>query len=378
MKRGLSTVVSTILIIAIIVVAMIIIWALIRAMLEESTDDIRRGTSRVILDIIDGSVNVGVPHPELNEPAIELSVARNAEEGSLKKVRFILNFKDGNEILDNSSEMGPSESSVFYVPFGDLTLLESISVAPILKTSSGEDFILPVTDTYEFTDDQKFMFFFDKIWGWWRFDNSLKEELKGRNNGTGKEPTYEPNGKYGEALNYSGEGLIYNEKNITLPENSSFKGGLITLSFWMKSNSSNVDFIYQNLTNRTAPVNSHVYYIGLNDEGKLQFNITGPIENWYNTSDESYNDSNWHYVFVMLDEGDIVDQDDDEIKMYVDGELVAHNPEEEDIPHKVPYVIWPTVHSNVDAKIDEFIIWRRALKPDEVKAINGLHLRIFD
>ncbi len=147
MKRGLSAVVTTLILVMLAIAAIIIVWFAVSSILDKNEGDIAAGLSRMTLDVVSSSVCY-------NESGnyISLKVNRDEAEGELSKIKIILTDDSGEETSDDfdATDLNPLEGKTFRVSTGSLlpSKIEVIQVAPIAEID-GEETLGKVTDRYE-------------------------------------------------------------------------------------------------------------------------------------------------------------------------------------------------------------------------------------
>lgn len=143
-KHGLSTIVATLIIILLVLVAVAIIWAVIRAFILKSTEEITMSKFMVDLKIdsarVDNSTNT-----------ISVKVKRNPGQGDLKGITFIIFDGQNSHIIERKEanfsleELEKKTYSLVYT--GQLI---KISIAPMFETKSGKIAAGSITDVYYF------------------------------------------------------------------------------------------------------------------------------------------------------------------------------------------------------------------------------------
>jgi hypothetical protein len=138
-KRGLSTVVTTLILILLVLVAIGIIWVVIKNVLTESVDDI-------LLDKF--TVSMKIKNVEVDDSNNNLSVRvkRNPGQGDLIGIKFL--FNDGEEVFDEEVILEELSEAGFSFISVNSSKVQTISIAPIYKSKSGKKIIGKVMDTY--------------------------------------------------------------------------------------------------------------------------------------------------------------------------------------------------------------------------------------
>jgi len=142
-KKGLSTIVITLIIILISLVAVGIIWVVVRNVIQSGTEGIALGQFTLGADII----NVNVDNSSNN---VGLSVKRSAGEGEITGIKFIFSDEADSEIITEKIALGKLEEKRFTFHLTKLTVskLISISIVPVLSSSSGKETLGSVLSKY--------------------------------------------------------------------------------------------------------------------------------------------------------------------------------------------------------------------------------------
>src|SRR3990167_5776507 len=141
-KKGVSAVITTLLIILISIVAIAVVWVVIQNLVSE-------GSSDVSLDRF--AFNIVIRSAYIDGQDVKISVHRNAGGGDLQGIYFIFhNGTDSISVQENFALEALNDKS-FSFNFGaypGLSTSNLVSVAPIYF-SGGEDTIGDITDTAE-------------------------------------------------------------------------------------------------------------------------------------------------------------------------------------------------------------------------------------
>ena len=142
-KKGLSTIVITLIIILISLVAVGIIWVVVRNVIQSGTEGIALGQFTLGADII----NVNVDNSSNN---VSLSVKRSSGEGEITGIKFIFSDDTDSEIITEKISMSKLEEKRFTFHLTKLTVskLISISIVPVLSSSSGKETLGSVLSKY--------------------------------------------------------------------------------------------------------------------------------------------------------------------------------------------------------------------------------------
>ena len=145
-NKGVSAVVTTVLIILIVLVAIAIVWVVIKGVIDEGAEQVDLGKLTLDVDIervtLDNSTN-----------NVSIKIKRNPGVGSIKGVKFIFYTNSETEEFQEDitlEELGEA-IFMFHLDILDVDLLTKISLVPVLKTSSGTEFLGNLIDIHHVT-----------------------------------------------------------------------------------------------------------------------------------------------------------------------------------------------------------------------------------
>jgi len=148
-SKGLSAIVSTLIIILLVLVAAGIIWVVVRGIIQEGAEGIELGKFTLDLEIKaaqigDGDVTVVV-------------VRRNPGEGNYIGMNFVFSDGTNSEIKRENTTLQELEEKSFNFILNEISTanLATISVAPIFELSSGKESVGNVADSFEVTEEMK-------------------------------------------------------------------------------------------------------------------------------------------------------------------------------------------------------------------------------
>lgn len=144
-KKGLSTIIATIMMILFVLVAAGVVWGIIQNILSEESEEISSGLDRVTLLISGSSVNTS---DALN---VSLIINRDIGKGNLAKIKIILYNEDGESYSEdvNASTLSELGSKKFSISNGGLIGINKLAVAPITKSDSGKETLKGIVNTYK-------------------------------------------------------------------------------------------------------------------------------------------------------------------------------------------------------------------------------------
>ncbi len=138
-KRGLSDIVTAILIILLVLVAIGIIWAFLRPVISEGA-----GQVEGIADVYSTILTIDSQSAQLDETNKVLSfvVSRGSGSGSIAGITSIIEDSSGNaKSFRNETILGSLDSRRIYISYGSSSLGTPVSVmvVPMFGTSSGQE-----------------------------------------------------------------------------------------------------------------------------------------------------------------------------------------------------------------------------------------------
>jgi len=140
-KRGLSTMVVSVLIVGLVLVAVGIVWQIISGVLKSSQED---------ADFAQSKINLKISSVFVDSSSVLLKVNRLTGTGNMNGLNFV--FSDGvsSEIIKNVSSFEELEEKTFYLVLEKLKYqnLRTVSIAPMIILSSGKERVGNILDTY--------------------------------------------------------------------------------------------------------------------------------------------------------------------------------------------------------------------------------------
>ena len=140
-KKGLSTIVITLIIIVLSLVAIGVVWGVAGGILKSGTSQTGLSQFTIKLDIKNAYEESG---------KISVNVQRAVGEGELVKIKFIFSDGQSSESINQDCSMEALDSQTFILTPTQFisTEVASVSIAPIFKSSGGEETVGSITDTY--------------------------------------------------------------------------------------------------------------------------------------------------------------------------------------------------------------------------------------
>jgi len=148
-QKGLSAIVSTLIIILLVLVAAGVIWVIVRSLVQEGAEGIELGRLTLDLEIKAAQIE--------NGDVTVVVVRRNPGEGNYVGMNFIFSDGTNSEIIRENTTLQELEEKSFTFTLTEVSTgnLETISVAPIFELSSGKESAGDVADSFEVTEEMK-------------------------------------------------------------------------------------------------------------------------------------------------------------------------------------------------------------------------------
>ncbi len=353
-KRGLSDVVTTVIIVALAIVAIAVVWVAIQNLILNNTESIT--SSAYFLKL-----NYKFESAKNDSGNLFVVVKRNGGDGNFNAMKFTVIYKNSSSesFIENGS-FGILETKGYSLPIsGQFSDLSKIEGYPAVISDSGKLTVSSMHFDYNLAG-----FDFEKnevinltkgliLYLPFSFGEPLVDKSGNGNDAVNHGATWTSNGKIGGAYEFDGNYL-------SVPDNfaSIIGEGSFTISLWYKGLQSST---FIGLAGSTPSV-YHGYAIE-NSDGHLRSWINNDIH----TGNTYINDNKWHYL-VILREGDIG-------RLYVDGtkDLPDYNTSKGTLDSSVKSFWiggWGSVGYLSNGTIDEVRLYNRALTDSEVKKLS--------
>jgi len=138
-KRGMSQIVTTVIIVVLVLVAIGIVWGVVSNLISDSSEDVSLGKFTINLDI---------QSAYKDDPNVIVNVKRLAGKGDLTKIKFIISDGLNSESFEEEVTLGELEEQTFTLtPTLAIADVEKVEVAPIYSTGSGADTLGDISDS---------------------------------------------------------------------------------------------------------------------------------------------------------------------------------------------------------------------------------------
>lgn len=355
-KKGLSTIVATLLIILLVLVAVGIVWGVVRNIITEGAEEVSLGKLTLSLEI---------SNVKVTDTGVDVQVKRNPGAGEMSGLKFIISDGVDTVVFDEEVTLQELASKTFTLDYTGL--VKEISIAPVFTLESGKESVGNIVDVEKLSSKQ----IIENLGGvgWWKFEGSGQDEF-GDNHGsvTGGEWV---DGKFGQAFdNFDGSNTNY----ITISGAGSLKdvtddGNSFSLGCWFSPNG--------------LPQQTYSGYIFFRKGIHLGFyhsKSAGTLVAvlWHSTSlsSDSFSSPNvgtWYHLVMSVDESS------NEMKFFVDGSQVGNTKTITSALREYGTATWQILgylsgSYVANGKIDECQIFNKALSDDQVKALYELDL----
>jgi len=352
-KKGLSTVIVTLILIGLGIVAVVLVWAVIGKTISEGSNEVELGKF---------TINLKIEKVIINDGSVEITVKRDVGRGEISGLNIV--FFDGAQqkiVKVNSLDLGELTTKKFTVDYPGI--IKSVGVAPLLKSDSDSVVAGKIQGTIEYSGREAIENMPGLV-SWWRFEGNAQDEV-GDNNGVANGAT-QTDGKFGKAYAFDGADdyiNITNDVSLQL-ENSNFTIATwvylndytaVWKSFVTKGNIFNFVDGYGLATLNDAP------FFGTRYSSAASTN-TLSSDNWYHiTGTHDFNNA-----------GNTI------IKIYINGDLdreevLASTSSTLTNDHLLigtdENIVW-----DFNGKIDEFMIFNTTLSEDDILALYNLDL----
>ena len=142
-KRGLSTIVTTVIMILLVLVAVEIVWIVVKKVVGDTSEDISLEKLKIDLQITDVVLTAA-------QDSIDVTVERKIGEGDLSAIRFLVSDGTTTETFDIDTTLEELTQETFTISQTDingLTEVTEVSIAPIVTTESGGSSVGNIVDT---------------------------------------------------------------------------------------------------------------------------------------------------------------------------------------------------------------------------------------
>jgi uncharacterized protein (TIGR02145 family) len=146
-KKGLSTIVATLIIILLVLVSTAVIWIVVKELILSNSEKASLGSITLNLDIKKAQIDCD---------QVYVTVKRNVGEGNFIGLQFVMEGEETSDVFIENVSMSELEVKIFDFTLENLTAneIKKIKVSPIFITESGKEFVGDVKDEYKITESE--------------------------------------------------------------------------------------------------------------------------------------------------------------------------------------------------------------------------------
>ena len=142
-KKGLSNVITTLILIVVALVAVGIVWVVVNNIISEGSEQISLGAFTISLEIKNAQINA--------DNSVSLNVERNAGRGDIAKIKFIFENETDSNIVEKEIALQELEKRNFVFTSSEISVINptKVSIAPVFKSESGKESVGNIADSFE-------------------------------------------------------------------------------------------------------------------------------------------------------------------------------------------------------------------------------------
>ena len=350
-KKGLSDVVTTLIIILLVIVAVGILWVALRGLITKGTTQINNA---------DFTTDLQIQRVTVNPNSVDVKV--KLDQGT-KIDGVLISISDGTNsqsfermILFNSQE----EKTINVNYTG---VVSKVSVYPIIINDQGQKSTGQIADKFDFST--KDILTNMGAVSWWKFEGNANDEM-GKNPGTINGGVTFVDGKYGKSASFDGtSGYVQMTNSPSLNPTSQ-----ITISTWIKINSFPLDYAMIFDSGSTWPW--YGYQLYCNGTGNVVFEMYTTADSY--VTSRTISTGTWYMLTTTYDGSNY--------KIYLNGILDSSGAKTGNINYTI--MVNPTIGKRapsygvspyfLNGQIDEPMFFNRALSDTDVKALYNMDL----
>jgi len=346
-KRGLSTVVTSLIMILLVLVAVGVVWVVIKNIISGGVNEISLGKFTLDLKIKSVSIENG---------NVSVIIHRNAGEGEISEIQFVLTDGKNSEIIKQTSALLELKDETHILSPQKIFFIKEVSIVPVLKSESGKEIIGDVIDKKSFTEVESIKGIGGLVLYLPLEENTNDASGNGNDGNVSGGVNFVP-GKTGNGANFDGVSGYINTKM----ENFANRTENFTVSFWVKAGSGNVnsDAIIEKWKNMGSYPFAFRWYSDKMQFARYDNSLSNSI-----LSDNLLGTSDWHYIVGSYNGTTMV--------LYMDGTSKL-----------IPVTINPISNNNsiyfgsrggitgtfFNGTLDELIIFNKSLSGAEINSL---------
>ena len=139
-KRGISGLVTTLIMVLLVLVSIGIIWTVIKNILSGGVEQISLGQL---------TIDLKIKEAKIEGSDLIVRVGRSVGEGSLVGVKFAVSNDSLTKVVEKSTNINELEDETFNLG-SNVSSIKEVSVAPIIKSETGKEVTGNIADTFKF------------------------------------------------------------------------------------------------------------------------------------------------------------------------------------------------------------------------------------
>ncbi|VVB82967.1 Uncharacterised protein [uncultured archaeon] len=152
-KKGLSTIVVTLILVVLSLVAVGVVWAVISNLLKTGEEQSTSSFGQIFLNLKVQNVNIK------SNGDVDVTVQRNSGAGDLKAINFIVSDGTNTQVIKQATSLSELGTQTFTLPYSTLgsMAIKTVSIAPVINTN-GQETVGNVIDKYVNTNSGTYLY----------------------------------------------------------------------------------------------------------------------------------------------------------------------------------------------------------------------------
>jgi hypothetical protein len=216
-RKGLSDVVTTVLVILLALAAVVLVWTFVRPLFENLGGNINAESFTTTLNVQKAEIIDGVKGAVV--------VQQGSGSGKISKVKIVLSAADGStQVVDKDVSLSPLQAVRLDFP---LTIKPArVDVYPVFTTSSGSTQVSSSASTLASFDNS-----YENLIAYYPFDGDAKDAISGIVGTASSGASYDSSGKFGSTLK-----LVTADDSVSIVDNrlNFYPNFDFTISVWIE------------------------------------------------------------------------------------------------------------------------------------------------
>ena len=140
-KRGVSGLVTTLIMVLLVLVSIGIIWPVIKNIISGGVEQISLGQL---------TIDLKIKEAKIDESNLIVRVSRNVGKGDLVGVKFAISNESLTKVIEKTTNITELEDQTFNLG-SVVSSVKEVSIAPIIQSEAGKDVTGNVADTFKFS-----------------------------------------------------------------------------------------------------------------------------------------------------------------------------------------------------------------------------------